>query len=713
MSFSSQVANAKPKRVKTLLGVLALSAIALPSIQELKGQQPSDTMRKELEGYIQNVTTATASTYNATDSAGNGMDCAKIIQDPNGGYTAVYHVLQSTGLFNVYLATSTDLIHWTYRAILGTQASQPTIQFLSNGGFLVLWEAVNSSGANNHIRFNYYSSRANLLAGTTAQTFDAPQTLSTCAEGTPSIYSVTLSPNLANSVIDVGGHYNANCSIDAEQRGKLINFTTWVTAPATAINNAVAAFGVAGNIGDRDALNYRGYNFELIEGDMVAGNWADWDVYCYDFQTGNADKLAITTAGGSTSFANPRITRLIAPNGLPAIAVTIFIPSQGAATGESGELIYYKTYGYTTAGGDEPATLTSAYSRTGIYNNGSTFGSGGGLNDAGKAYSSYLFPATLNTWNTPEFSVAAANAVDSVTASGQTISLPAAEYGTLNILATAVNANEAAQTFTVTYSDNSTAAFTQSLSNWFSPQGYSGESTALEMTYGNTYTGTEDTSDTYSIDTYSLGLNPAKTLASVTLPSTANVQVLGITAVPKSPQWVNLASVFNATGIYIDGMTFTKTGGIDALGDAYSGDLLGLNQTWTNNTFQVGTPNSNNVVKSAANVIGLPSGQFSTLKMLASAVNGAQTSQVFTVTYSDNSTASFTQSLSDWHTSAAYSGESIVKAMSYRDLYTGSTNTATFNLYGYAFALNNAKIVKSITLPSNANVVVAALTLVP
>jgi hypothetical protein len=206
---------------------------------------------------IQNVTTATASTYNATDSAGNGMDCAKIIQDPNGGYIAVYHVLQSTGLFNVYLATSTDLIHWTYRAILGTQASQPTIQFLSNGGFLVLWEAVNSSGANNHIRFNYYSSRANLLAGTTAQTFDAPQTLSTCAEGTPSIYSVTLSPNLANSVIDVGGHYNANCSIDAEQRGKLINFTTWVTAPATAINNAVAAFGVAGNIGDRDALNYR------------------------------------------------------------------------------------------------------------------------------------------------------------------------------------------------------------------------------------------------------------------------------------------------------------------------------------------------------------------------------------------------------------------------------------------------------------------------
>jgi len=696
-----------------LLSALACAALAFPVCQGVAAQQSLDTMRAELESYIQNVTTANASTYNAIDSAGNGMDCAKIIQDPNGGYIAVYHVLQSSGLFNVYLATSTDLVHWTYQANLGTQASQPTIQFLSNGGFLVLWEAVNSSGANNHIKFNYYSSRANLLSATVAQTFDAPQTLSTCAEGTPNIYSVTLSPNLANSVIDVGGHYNASCSIDAEQRGKLVNFTTWVTAPATAINNAVAAFGVAGNIGDRDALNYRGYNFELIEGDMVAGNWADWDVYCYDFQTGNADKLAIKTAGGSTSFANPRITRLIAPNGSPAVVVTIFIPSEGAATGESGELIYYKTFGYTTSGGDDPATLTTAYNRIGIYTNGSTFGSAGGLNDAGKAYSSYLFPAALNTWNTPDFSVAAANAVDSVTASGQVISLPAAEYGALNILATAVNANEASQTFTVTYSDNSTQVFTQSLSNWFAPQSYSGESTALEMSYGNTFSGTEDTSDTYSVYTYSLGLNPAKTLASITLPNTANMQILGITPTSKSPQWVNLAGSFNATGIYIDAVTFTKTGGIDALGDAYSGDLLGFNQTWTNNTFQMGTPNSNNVVKSAANVIALPSGQFSTLKILASGVNGAQTSQAFTVTYTDNSTTTFAQSLSDWHTSANYSGESVVKAMSYRNLYTGSKNTATFNLYGYAFSLNNAKIVKSITLPSNANVVVAAMTLVP
>lgn len=685
-------------------------AIAVP---HLYASQPSDSMRAEFESYIQNVTSATASTYNAEDSNGNGMDCAKIIQDPNGGYIAVYHVLQSSGLFSVYLATSTDLIHWTYQTVLGTGASQPTIQFLSNGGFLVLWEQVNSSGADNHIHFNYYSSRSNLFSATVAQSFDAPQTLSTCAEGTPSIYSVTLSPDIAHSVIDVGGHYYMNCDKDQEQHGKLINFSTWVTAPAAQINNAILYWGVAGNIGERDALNYRGYNFELIEGDLELGNWADWDIYCYDFQTGNSDKLSITTAGGSTSFANPRITRLIAPNGQPAIVTTIFIPSQGAASGEAGELIYYHTYGFSTSGGDEPATLTSSYSRTGIYTDGSTFGATGGLDDAGHAYSAYLLPEALNTWNTPEFSVASANSANSVTASGQTISLPSAEYGTLNLLATGVNANQPSQSFTVTYSDNSTSTLTQGFSSWFSPQNYTGETTALEMSYGNLYSGTKDTTNTYGIYTYALPLNPSKTLSSITLPNNNNVQILGMTPVPTDPVWVPLSSYYNATGIYIDGVTFGSTGGADSDGNAYSGNLLGLNQTWTNNTFLLGTPNYANVVKSAGKVISLPAGQFSTLKMLATGLNGAQTSQSFTVTYSDNSTSTFTQSMSDWHTSGGYSGESEQYTMSYRDTYSGGEDTATFYLYGYAFTLNNAKTVKSITLPSNSNVVVVAMTMVP
>jgi hypothetical protein len=63
----------------------------------------------------------------------------------------------------------------------------------------------------------------------------------------------------------------------------------------------------------------------------------------YDYQTGNADRTCIRTDAGSAAFTNPTVTALRAPNGQPAILATLFIPSQGAAPGESGELIYYQT----------------------------------------------------------------------------------------------------------------------------------------------------------------------------------------------------------------------------------------------------------------------------------------------------------------------------------------------------------------------------------
>jgi len=100
--------------------------------------------------------------------------------------------------------------------------------------------------------------------------------------------------------------------------------------------------------------------------------------------------------------------------------------------------------------------------------------------------------------------------------------------------------------------------------------------------------------------------------------------------------------------------------------------------------------------------------------MLAAGVNGSQTSQTITVTYTDLTTSTFTQSFSDWYASQGYSGESIANAMSYHDTYTGGSSNAV-DLYGYSFAINNAKTVKSITLPNvtNGNLVVVAMTLVP
>ena len=82
----------------------------------------------------------------------------------------------------------------------------------------------------------------------------------------------------------------------------------------------------------------------LFRSQYTKGDFGSWRTFVYDYQTGNADQTTIRTDGGSTAFANPTVTALNAPNGQPAILVSLFIPSEGAATGESGELIYYQTY---------------------------------------------------------------------------------------------------------------------------------------------------------------------------------------------------------------------------------------------------------------------------------------------------------------------------------------------------------------------------------
>jgi hypothetical protein len=111
--------------------------------------------------------------------------------------------------------------------------------------------------------------------------------------------------------------------------------------------------------------------------------------------------------------------------------------------------------------------------------------------------------------------------------------------------------------------------------------------------------------------------------------------------------------------------------------------------------------------------ITLPQGKFSELKLLATGVNGNQVNQGFTVTYTDGTTARTYQSLSDWYTPQKYSGESEAVTLPYRLIATGATDNRTFYLYGYSIAINDAKTVKSLTLPANRNVVVLAVTLLP
>jgi alpha-mannosidase len=176
---------------------------------------------------------------------------------------------------------------------------------------------------------------------------------------------------------------------------------------------------------------------------------------------------------------------------------------------------------------------------------------------------------------------------------------------------------------------------------------------------------------------------------------------------------VSLVSYFDVNGIVPDNSQFSE--GLDGGGFACSSNILRDSFVWKGVPFQLGTPNpGSNVVSCTGQSIPLPAGKFSKLEMLATGVNGAQESQTFTITYSDSSlNQTNTQSVSDWYQPDGYSGESQAINMDYRDQSDGTRDDEPFYIYGYTFNLNPAGTATSLLLPSDNNVKVFAITLVP
>ncbi len=294
---------------------------------------------------ICDVSAATAVVYGLHDDAGHGMDTVKVIEDGAGGYLGIYHTGTGHG-FDVHLATSTDLVTWRHRVRLETQASQPTIAPIPGGGFLVAVEA-GGHGRPAWLRLRRYAGLDRLLAGEPDRTFDAPHTLTPryrLAEGTPNIYRVTAEA----STVDVGFHHLRRRflwrgGVDRQARGTLVDFGSWRAWREPGQDAAIAAHGVTGNIGGRDTFTWRGRQYSLIEAQLRRKRWESWRVFLYDWSAGAAYPVPIRTRAGSRSFGNPTLTLLTAPSGRPAIVVTAYLFPAGAAPGEEGPLLYYRT----------------------------------------------------------------------------------------------------------------------------------------------------------------------------------------------------------------------------------------------------------------------------------------------------------------------------------------------------------------------------------
>jgi hypothetical protein len=175
---------------------------------------------------------------------------------------------------------------------------------------------------------------------------------------------------------------------------------------------------------------------------------------------------------------------------------------------------------------------------------------------------------------------------------------------------------------------------------------------------------------------------------------------------------VDLSSDFDVYGIYQDGSKYT-TGGLDGLGYSYSANLLTGSRVLNGVLFSFGPANQPDAVACSGQTVSLPQGQYSRLVLLGTGVNGNQNAESLVVHYMDGTSKQVLQSFSDWYTPQNFSREYEGVAMQYRNFDDGTKDKRTFNLYGYLFPLNPAKVVRSITLPDDPNVIILASTLLP
>lgn len=182
--------------------------------------------------------------------------------------------------------------------------------------------------------------------------------------------------------------------------------------------------------------------------------------------------------------------------------------------------------------------LSKAYNSMGIYTDGARFNSDNSPDHVGAAFpAETLGPARL--WDGVKFPLGPPNAPDAVT--GRVVSLPRGRFDVLKILAIAVQGDQESQVFAVSYSDGSHSSFTQSISDWYTPENYPGEADVAVTPYRLDGGGDRD-DRTFHMYGYSFALDHNKTVRNISLPENGNVLVFSMALVRWPDSNLNLNS---------------------------------------------------------------------------------------------------------------------------------------------------------------------------
>jgi Chitobiase/beta-hexosaminidase C-terminal domain len=182
----------------------------------------------------------------------------------------------------------------------------------------------------------------------------------------------------------------------------------------------------------------------------------------------------------------------------------------------------------------------------------------------------------------------------------------------------------------------------------------------------------------------------------------------GVYTIAPSSTVVNLGSYYNVYAITSQG-SWPNSGGIDGFSyNTYNSSTVGTSAGYQGLVFSFGPANVADAVNNKTVTV---SGQYGQLYLLGTGVDGAQLNQTLTVTYTDGTSSTFTQSFSDWGSAQNYAGETVITQASNRIGPFGFVYNFATNLYGYTFSLSAGKTVASVKLPSDRNVVILGVGL--
>jgi hypothetical protein len=322
-------------------------------------------------------------------------------------------------------------------------------------------------------------------------------------------------------------------------------------------------------------------------------------------------------------------------------------------------------------------------------------------------------------WNGTTFKLTAPNQPNVIWAAGQTLEVAPNQYNTLNLAGAGVNGSQPDQQITLTFTDGSRVVWTQSFSDWCSPQYFGHEAIVSSQAYRNQATGSPDMVKNY-IYGYSYTFPAGKTLASVTLPINMNVRLLDVQMTYSTP--VDLLKSYTNCGIANGKTQVNNFDGFDGHGYYYYSEAIKSTIAWSGATFGLGpVPDSrrglaNFVMAAIANmhagadgytvideyvaqIIQLPQGDYRWLYLAGAAANGSQPSQALTLTFTDGTIDTWVQSFSDWCFPQSYQGETIIQKQTQWVNQVGNVHNQVNYVYGYAYQIPAGKQLASVKLP--------------